>query len=145
MSLHRKLRALVAAILDEADRNPTFADKLDLVLCENRTAEKAAGKRSGRRTPAILDPFAIMQEKGETSLREALRGLDLEQLRDIVAEYGMDPSKLAMKWKAANRVIDLMVSTAALRLTKGDAFRDATKPQAEPDDGRDGLSGSAGR
>ncbi len=74
MSLHRKLRALVAAILDEADRNPTFADKLDLVLCENRTAEKAAGKRSGRRTPAILDPFAIMQEKGETSLREALRG-----------------------------------------------------------------------
>lgn len=134
MSLQHKLRALVDIVLEEAGHNPAFAEKLTVLLGEARPTEKIAGKRTGRRTPAILDPFAIMQEQGELSLREALRKLDLEQLRDIIAEYGMDPAKLAMKWKAADRVIDLVVSTAALRLTKGDAFRDDTKLLAGTND-----------
>ena len=127
MSLHRKLNALVGIVLDEAGRNPVFDEKLGELFGEASPAKQPSGKRTGRRTPAVLDPVAIMQEKGETSLREALRKLDLDQLRDIVAEYGMDPAKLAMKWKAADRVIDLIVSTAALRLTKGDAFREDGK------------------
>ena len=127
MSLQHKLRALVDIVLDEAEHNPAFAEKLTVLLGEARTTERVARKRTGRRTPAILDPFAIMQEHGELSLREALCKLDLEQLRDIIAEHQMDSSKLAMKWKAADRVIDLVVSTAARRLAKGDMFRDNVK------------------
>lgn len=142
MSLQHKLRALVDIVLEEANHNPAFAEKLGALLGEPRPTEKIVGKRTGRRTPAILDPFAIMQEKGELPLREALRKLDLEQLRDIVAEYGMDPAKLAMKWKAADRVIDLVVSTAALRLTKGDAFRDDAKSLMDTDATPTQASGS---
>lgn len=142
MSLQHKLRALVDIVLDEAEHNPAFSEKLTVLLGEARTTEKVAGKRTGRRTPAILDPFAIMQEQGELSLREALRKLDLEQLRDIIAEYGMDPAKLAMKWKAADRVIDLVVSTAALRLSKGDAFRDDAKLQTDANTTPDQSSGA---
>ena len=142
MSLQHKLRALVDIVLDEAEHNPAFAEKLTVLLGEARTTEKVAGKRTGRRTPAILDPFAIMQEHGELSLREALRKLDLEQLRDIVAEYGMDPAKLAMKWKTTDRVIDLVVSTAALRLSKGDAFRDDAKLQTDANTAPDQSSGA---
>ena len=145
MSFQHKLRDLVDIVIDEASRNPAFAEKLGALLGEARSTEKVAGKRTGRRTPAILDPFAIMQEKGETSLREALRKLDLEQLRDIVAEYGMDPAKLAMKWKTADRVIDLVVSTAALRLTKGDAFREDGKPATATDGDPNEVSGLAAR
>lgn len=143
MNLHRKLRALVDILLDEAEHNPAFAEKLGELFGEASPAKPHSGKRTGRRTPAVLDPVAIMQEKGETSLREALRALDLEQLRDIVAEYGMDPSKLAMKWKAADRVIDLVVSTAALRLTKGDAFREDGKPLTVTDGAPSEGSGAA--
>ena len=142
MSLQHKLRALVDIVLEEANHNPAFAEKLDALLGETRPVGKIAGKRTGRRKPAILDPFAIMQEHGELSLREALRKLDLEQLRDIVAEYGMDPARLAMKWKAADRVIDLVVSTAALRLSKGDAFRDDAKLQTDANTAPDQSSGA---
>lgn len=142
MSLQHKLRTLIDIVLDEAEHNSAFAEKLTALLGEARPTEKIVRKRTGRRRPAILDPFAIMQERGELFLREALRQLDLEQLRDIVAGYGMDPAKLAMKWKTADRVIDLVVSTAALRLTKGDAFRDNTKSLTDTNADPEAATGS---
>ena len=46
-----------------------------------------------------------------------------KELKDIVADYGMDPSKLAMKWKDRDRVIKLIIDTSQRRASKGDAFR----------------------
>jgi hypothetical protein len=46
-----------------------------------------------RRSPAALDPVSGYRE-GEEALRNRLRDLSLEQLRDIIAEYGMAPDKL---------------------------------------------------
>ena len=38
--------------------------------------------------------------------------------------YGMDPGKLVMKWKDADRVRAHIVDTTMQRARKGDAFRD---------------------
>jgi hypothetical protein len=35
----------------------------------------------------------------------------------------MDPGKLVMKWKGADRVVDRIVELAVARSKKGDAFR----------------------
>jgi hypothetical protein len=51
----------------------------------------------------------------------AMSAISLEQLRDIVAQYGMDPGKLVMKWKDSKRVMDRIVELALVRATKGDA------------------------
>jgi len=59
----------------------------------------------------------------ELALRSALEKLSLNQLRDIVAEYGMDPGRLVMKWMAPERVIDRIVEISSARAHKGDAFR----------------------
>ncbi len=79
-------------------------------------------KKGGGRTPSVFDPVAVYQE-GDEILRQRLAALDLEQLRDIVAEYGMDPGKLVLKWKTTERVIEHIVETAAARTKKGEAFR----------------------
>jgi hypothetical protein len=71
----------------------------------------------------VIDPFAVFTDKGETGLRERLAALNLEQLRDIVAEHGMDHDRLAMKWRDSRRVIDRIVDRVAARTTKGSAFR----------------------
>jgi hypothetical protein len=65
----------------------------------------------------------------KTLLRSELSSLDIEQLKDVVAQYGMDPGKLVMKWKDAARIIDRIVELSLTRSTKGDAFR-ADKPPA---------------
>ncbi|TCM80016.1 hypothetical protein EV216_12154 [Rhodovulum steppense] len=69
-----------------------------------------------------LDPVSVARE-GEAALRERLAALSFEQLRDIVADYGMDPGKLVMKWKDQARVLDRIVEVSISQAAKGDAFR----------------------
>lgn len=52
-----------------------------------------------------------------------LSPLTEKELKDIVADYGMDPSKLAMKWRDKERLIQLILDTSFRRASKGDAFR----------------------
>lgn len=88
---------------------------------DGRTTDKTR-RKGGRRAPASLDPVEVVRS-GEGSLRESLSPLDLSQLLDIVAEYGMDPGKLVMKWKDRDRVINRIVEASRARAKKGDAFR----------------------
>lgn len=125
MNIKKPLKAFMAVITEEADRNPEFAEKLAVALGldkSNRKVKQPVKRRSRRRTPAVLDPVALYSE-GEALLREKLGLLDLEQLRDIVAECGMDPGKLVMKWKTEQRVIEHIVEVAGTRAKKGQAFR----------------------
>lgn len=130
MNLRKTLSALVTVIADEAARNDTFRTNLEGALgarpshADGVRLPGPAGKprRGGRRTPAVLDPVELAKH-GESALRAQLTVLSLEQLRDVVAQYGMDPGKLVMKWKDAQRVVDRVVELALARATKGDAFR----------------------
>lgn len=132
MTLKRTLGALVNVILDEAARNPEFRDRIEAALGMAKpapTAPKVSAakpqdekRKGGRRAPAVLDPIDLARN-GEVELRDKLAALDLEKLLDVVAQYGMDPGKLVMKWKDRERVIDRIVEVAQGRATKGDAFR----------------------
>lgn len=132
MTLKRTLTALLNTILDEVARNPEFRERIEAALAANKPPQRRPAKaekrgqdekrKGGRRAPAVLDPVEIGKQ-GEDELRLSLNALDLEKLLDIVAEYGMDPGKLVMKWKDRERVIDRIVEVALARATKGDAFR----------------------
>jgi hypothetical protein len=142
MNSDRLLKELFDIIRDEARQNPRFGERLAMALTgvvaqapprdrgrvvgEQDTCDTAAPaketKRGNRRAAAVIDPITEMQH-GENRLRELLAPLDLERLRDVVAEYRMDPNKLVMKWKDRERIIDHIVTTSASRGRKGDAFR----------------------
>ena len=133
MTLKRTLGALVNVIFDEAARNPEFGGRIEAALGIAKPALSPAAKPSttkpqnekrkgGRRAAAVLDPIDLARH-GEGELRDKLGALDLEKLLDVVAQYGMDPGKLVMKWKDRERVIDRIVEVALGRATKGDAFR----------------------
>jgi hypothetical protein len=52
-----------------------------------------------------------------------LENLSVEELKDIVSEHALDSSRLALKWKKADRLLELIVTTVRGRLEKGNAFR----------------------
>jgi hypothetical protein len=115
-------------LLEAAYEDPALAERaLRRLHADARLAglvEMPPGlKRTGRRAPAKLDPFNVLAESGEQALMEQLLKLDLEDLRDIVAQLGMDPRRLVMKWKDAQRVRDHILATTVQRARKGDAFR----------------------
>lgn len=122
---------------DEMVRNTEFASAATAVS-SSRTAPKVlasidtapptgttAPKRRTRtaRTPAVLDPFRILRSDGRDGLATRLDGLDLEQLRDIIHQYGMDPDRRAMKWKTISKVRDRIVERALSTSSRDNAFR----------------------
>ena len=84
--------------------------------------------RGGRRPPGPFDPHSVYRE-GEEALRGRLRTCDIEQLKNIIAEHGMDHDRLAMKWKTTERLVDRIVETVVARAHKGDVFRSPGPPR----------------
>jgi hypothetical protein len=125
----RRLAAVLEAIAEQARRDPRFLDDLELALKRVSGRKPPTGdrqRRAGRphrRSPAAVDPFDVLREGGTGGLRDRLAPLSVDQLRDIVAEYRIEPYTLAMKWKTPSRLIDLIVDTIEQRSRKGDAFR----------------------
>jgi hypothetical protein len=132
------LERVFAEILREARGNPSFGARLALALAASNVAsggsaaeagvgrdvpDRSSRRGSHRRARAIIDPLAIHQGEGEDRLRAALGALTMEELKDIVAEHGMDTNKLAMKWRTRERLEDLIVTTVRDRLSKGSVFR----------------------
>lgn len=138
-----KLTAIATAVITEASRNQTLRTALHDAIrtdLDSRTpvtlggerqlgggAATAGGhsrsRRTNRRKPGPWDPFVVFDDVGAEGLRERLSQLDLEQLRDILAEHGMDADKLAMKWKDPQRVVSRIVERVEDRAGKGSAFR----------------------
>lgn len=123
MKTRTMLQGIARAIADEAESNPEFDAKLRRVLqLEGKETSASRAGKARRRAPAVLDPVAVVRD-GELALRGRLEALDIEQLKDVVSQYGLDPSRLVMKWKTRERVIDHVVSVSMRQATKGDAFR----------------------
>jgi hypothetical protein len=121
-----QLEALILVLAQQAQRSEGFADELRAAL-SGRQPQQPTGPRarlrSGRRPPGPFDPFKVHADQGEPGLRSRLASLDVEVLKDIIAEHGMDHDRLAMRWKSSERLIDRIVETVVLRSEKGQAFR----------------------
>ena len=125
MKLRPTLLALARAVADECDRNAPFRKIIEEVLGGGKSSkreQKVPVQRPHRRAPAVLDPVQLA-EVGRDHLRHALAPIDIERLKDIVAQFAMDPSKLVMKWKDRDRIAEHIIETSITRATKGNAFR----------------------
>ena len=134
MKFRKIFSELAKIVADEAERNPEFQArlidalegasprKLQSTQRVARATELPSRRPSNRRPEPVLDPLSIARD-GESALRQALEPLDVERLKDIVAGYGMDPSKLAMKWKDKDKLVDRIVEASLARIRKGSAFR----------------------
>jgi hypothetical protein len=129
---------LVVAVADEASRSKRFARALASAMVtassEHESGGSSAAARTGRRgaspgrplnrrPPGPFDPFVVYGEGGESGLRDRLGVLKLEELRNVLAEHGLDNDRLAMRWKDSSRVIERIVERVAARAAKGSAFR----------------------
>ena len=149
MSLRNTLNRLLRVVFEEAERNPDFEAALnDALGCIpskrkptkvedlGQSDDSEAKRGKNRRAPAVLDPVQGVRDS-ELVLRSELEKLSLEQLRDIVAEYGMDPGRLVMKWNTPERVIDRIVEMSVARAHKGSAFRKPADESTLPIGGTD--------
>ncbi|MBN8936806.1 MAG: hypothetical protein J0I13_11115 [Rhizobiales bacterium] len=140
MNLKRALTNLVHAVVEEAERNPEFSKRVEEALGLGESPRRTSipkqprdtpPRAAHRRAPAVLDPVDLARQ-GETALRARLGELTLEQLKDIVADYGMDPGKLVLKWKTPDRIIGRIVEVSIGRAKKGEGFLSSGSGSSEP-------------
>ena len=121
MTPNDKLKAVFKELLSEVEHNEPLRVRINRII-EGANDEAAAAPKSARRNPSRFDPMAVFREQPD-ELARRLEGLTVEELKDVVAEHGMDRAKLAMKWKSKERLVDLIVTAVRNRTQKGDAFR----------------------
>jgi len=125
MKTEDKLAKLFSLLIAAAKKDPSLSAEIDGLLGAGAGTPGSSihpSRSRNRRKPALFDPFVIY-EQGEAALRMRLGELDIEALKDIVAEHGMDPGKLVLKWKTKERILEHVLSTVEARSKKGDAFR----------------------
>lgn len=104
------------------------ADLIETIAADTPLAgQQAGGKR--KRMPSVLDPYALARQEGETALRARLGDLDVDQLKDLVHDYGMDYDHRAMRWTDQQRLIGRIIERVDFGTTQGSAFRDAALPE----------------
>ncbi|WP_426348677.1 hypothetical protein ACPWSR_13095 [Alloiococcus sp. CFN-8] len=129
LSLWKKVAGIIT---DEITTNDEFSNRMGLVFEDylakmnsvNYETVNTKSKRGNRRNPAKVNPFDLL-EQGVEVLKAGLDPLDIEELKDIIAENGMDTAKLAMKWKNRSRLINHIIDTTQRRYLRGEAFWNA--------------------
>ena len=116
-ALHRVLDAVV----DEAENNEDFASKLEQAFTGNPSS-KIKKERVRRRQKPVLNPLDMIEDMN--ALDAKLHTLSVDQLKDIVSVYSMDPSRRALQWRKPERLIALILDVSQNRLAKGNAFRE---------------------
>jgi len=122
MNTDKVLGEVFRELLKEVRANPDLGSRLSKIIEEHAVSTNKSSARPHRRKPGSFDPLGIYRESPD-ELKRRLEGLNVEELKDIVAEQGMDRSKLAMKWKNKERLTNLIITTVESRSHKGDAFR----------------------
>jgi len=122
MDTSKLLKAIFQELLEEMQINKELKNRITRLVDKHSDSPKKRLKRASRRQPGPFDPMEVYRQQPET-LQDRLKTLDVEQLKDIIAEHGMDRNKLAMKWRTGERLINLIISTVESRSKKGDAFR----------------------
>lgn len=118
--LRESLHRFIDIVADEAEQNAAFAEKLKGILAAGGETS-LLGKRRKLESPG--DPFEICQAGGDERLKTWLNGLELEQLKAIVRQHRLDPTRNSDKWKTKERFIELVMERVPARLRQGDSFR----------------------
>jgi len=118
VTLRRRFDAFVKVVAEQAERDPDFAARLEAALGGEFAPARSARRK---RAPAAFDPVAAAHD-GADALRARLAALSADQLKDIIAEYGLDPTGRANRWRKPERLVDLISDRAVERAQKGRGF-----------------------
>lgn len=122
MNSSEMLNEVFNELVKEIRTNQDLSSRLGKIIEKHVSGKNKPVTRPHRRKPGAFDPIVVYREN-PGMLKSRLGELSNEELKDIVAEQGMDRSKLAMKWKTKERLITLIITTVESRVHKGDAFR----------------------
>ena len=120
----KNLRKVFKVITDEAAQNEKFAAKLAAAFgaVEAKAKTKPAAAKTTRRDPAVLNPVKLITEDA-AALEARLLSLEEKELKDIIAEFALDPARQASRLRKKEKLVAFIMERARQWATKGDVFK----------------------
>lgn len=106
---------------DEEFAKYIFSELEGEVLKPEPKKKKKAPKQKSKEELTI-DIFYIFQVQGPEGLLNLLKSLELQELKKIVTENGLDPAQKVRKWRSREKMIDYIVESVRKQMSKGGAF-----------------------
>lgn len=123
-NLECKLKEIIEIILEEAKKNKDFEEALKGALYREKSdLVKAKTKCRIKRESAKINPL-IEVEKGENDLRQKLEELNIQELKNVIYDYGLDNMKNSVRWKKKEKFVNLIIEMSKKKISKGNAFRE---------------------
>jgi len=122
-TLIRFLHDLVKVLRDEAECNPQFADKLDIVLRDLKAEKvKPVTAKTSITTVESPDVYKELDLRGDTEFRLWLRDLPIPVLRAVIRVHDLDSTRRTAKWKETEKLAEFIADRLRDRLSRGSAF-----------------------
>ncbi len=115
---------LVDLLVEESERNPEFANRLDRLLSYLPERKTVSKRRAPKPTSPkqLPDVHAEWNARGETEFRLWMREQPITVLRAIIRTQDFDSIRRTAKWKQAEKLADFITDSLRARLLKGSAF-----------------------
>lgn len=120
VSLWKKISKVIQ---DEMTENEEFAKKMEEILIPEMPTAVEKPKKKSKRNPAKIHPIRLWEE-GEEKLRAELAKLDVEELKDVIVEYGWNERGL-MNIKKREKLEAVILERTKSTATRGNAFLNA--------------------
>ncbi|MBT9137094.1 MAG: hypothetical protein DDT34_02181 [Firmicutes bacterium] len=119
----RLLRKLTDLIVEEAESNEVFAQRLRAALSElSLPAAPRPQKAPDSPKPNLPDVHAELASRGESEFRLWLLGQSREVLRAIIRSEDIDPTRRTAKWKDVDKLADYVAESLKSRQQRGASF-----------------------
>jgi len=119
--LMAQLEKLLQVLQDEARQSSGFAARLQEVLAPPPpppVPDPPPEPPKPKRRKALLDPFAAYETGWESMLRQELGRLTVDQLRDVIVAYELDPNDRSERLKSEEQLSEWILAAVMSRVEK---------------------------
>lgn len=130
-SLIKLLQGIAGLLQEEAERNPEFASKVDLLLAELPERISITRNAKPSKLPiSVPDVHAEWAARGEAEFRIWLREQSVVVLQAVIRKQDFDPTHKTKKWKDSEKLVSFIVDGLRSRLARGSGFLGRTINEA---------------
>jgi hypothetical protein len=122
--IRKQIASFLMIVAKKIEVDEEFAKSIFSQLEENPPVTKSTStkKKSNHLDDIKINIFEIYQNLGPEGLLGLLESLDLQGLKKIVAENGLDPAQKVRRWRKKEKIMIHIVESVGKQMSKGDAF-----------------------
>jgi hypothetical protein len=119
-AIETKLTNLLNCILNEVEKNPSFAKQVEEILLSD-SLKKIIKEKKGKKTKIVFNSMEFLQKHSIDELRLELNGKSQTELKEILKKDGSKKEK-ELKDLSREQIIEHILQNAQRKLNQGSSF-----------------------